>query len=150
MFKMKRTVLLVLIVLCFTNMQCDKDNPEVNLDNPCDEVVIVGRELYGNLISDDFQFIDVEIFDDCLSIKIGASGCDGENWGFNLIDSGAIAESLPEQRNIKFQLVNNEEDCDAYFEKTIAFDLKPLQINNSVNKIILHLEGWGPPLTYSY
>ncbi|GAL90398.1 hypothetical protein [Jejuia pallidilutea] len=149
MLKIKKTALLILIALCFTNMQCDEDALVVDVDNSCDEVVILNKALYGSLVSDDFNFIDVEIVDDCLNIKIGASGCDGATWACNLVSSEAIAQSLPEQRNLKFELVNNE-DCDAYFEKTISFNLKPLQISNSVNKVVLHLNGWESSLLYSY
>ncbi|MFD1162857.1 hypothetical protein [Hwangdonia seohaensis] len=129
------------------NMQCEENDDIVDLD--CDFAVAIDKEKYDGLETASFKIISAEIIDDCLVIKIGASGCSTDNWSFNLVDSGAIAESSPEQRYLKFQLINNEV-CLAYFEKTISFNLKPLQIDNSVNEVILHIEGLESSLNYTY
>lgn len=143
----KKTIFFLIISLSIMNMQCE-DNDDV-IDAECDFVATVNKALYDNLETASFQITSAEIINDCLEIKIGASGCDGNSWEFNLVDSGAVAESLPEQRFLKLQLIN-EELCDAYFEKTTSFDLTPLQINNGVNEVILHIEGLESALNYKY
>lgn len=145
----KRISFFAVCILCFLNTQCDEDDLPPGFDTFCDETVIVDNVLFDSLESDDFQFGSAEIFDNCLSIQVIASGCSGDTWGFKLVDSEAIAESLPEQRNIKLEFVNNE-DCDAVIGHTVSFDIEALQIDNTVNQVILHLEGWVPSLTYSY
>ena len=144
-----KTIFLVIpLALCFINMQCD-DNDDINRSSGiCDETTIINHDLYENLNSANFTFIEEEITNDCLHIEIGASGCDGNTWGFNLVDSGAVAESSPEQRYLKFQLIN-EELCLAFFERTVSFDLTPLQIDGS-HEIILHIEGLESSLHYTY
>ncbi|MEW4925309.1 hypothetical protein [Algibacter sp. 2305UL17-15] len=143
---LKNIIFFSVIAFCFMNLQCEDDDDVI--DSICDEVTVVNKDIYDNLVSDDFQFVEVAITDDCLNIKISASGCDGATWGFELVDSGAVAESSPEQRYLKFQLVN-EELCDAVIQKTISFDLRPLQIQGST-KIILNIEGLQESVTYSY
>jgi hypothetical protein len=142
----KKLLLLVVLAFCSINMQCDEDDAVYS--GNCDQVVIIDEDFYNSLSSENFTFIDAEIIDDCLSITIGASGCDGNSWNFNLIDSGAIAESSPEQRYLKFQLENNE-DCLAVFERSVSFDLNPIQIEGS-HEIILNIEGLEPTLNYKY
>ncbi|WP_418602788.1 hypothetical protein [Hwangdonia sp.] len=130
------------------NTQCEDENDDL-YNGACDFVTIVDKSEYDNLESANFKLSNAEITGDCLTVTVSASGCSTDNWGFNLVDSGAIAESSPEQRYLKFQLINNEV-CLAYFEKTISFNLKPLQIDNSVNEVILHIEGLESSLNYTY
>lgn len=144
-----KTIFLIMpLALCFMNMQCE-DDININRSNEiCDKTTLVDQDLYDNLTTSNFTFISAEIIDDCLTIEIGASGCDGNTWGFNLVDSGVVAESSPEQRYLKFQLIN-EEACLAYFERTVSFNLIPLQVNGS-HEIILQIEGLETPLHYKY
>ncbi len=93
------------------------------------------------------NIISLEIEDDCLLINFGASGCDGNSWELKLIDSGAIMESYPEQRNLKFFL-KNEEACLAYFTKEISFDISDLQIDS--DKIYLNILNNDSQLLYDY
>lgn len=147
MYKLiKKVVLFFSISLCLLNMQCDDDI--IVDDFPCEFSTVVNESEYANLVSDEFTFVEANIDLDCLFIKISASGCDGNSWQFNLVDSGAVAESSPEQRFLKFALENNEL-CLAVFERTVSFDLKPLQIENS-NEIILNIEGLESSLNYKY
>lgn len=142
----KKIVFILLTAFCFMNTQCDEDD-DYYFGN-CDDVVIVDEGLYNSLSSENFTFIDAEIIDDCLSITIGASGCNGNSWSFSLVASEAIAESFPEQRYLKFQL-DNKEECLAVFERTITFDLTPIQIEGS-QEIILNIEGLESSLNYKY
>lgn len=146
MLQFIRKVFFVLVsLLCFTNTQCEDD---VAVSQDCDFKTIVSNSLYDSASSQGVTFINAKIEDDCLSLKIGASGCDGSTWGFSLVDSGAVAESFPEQRYLKLDF-NNEELCLAFFERTITFDLKPVRVQGS-SKVILHIEGIEQPLEYSY
>ncbi|MDO5978273.1 hypothetical protein [Flavivirga spongiicola] len=128
--------------------KCEDDHDISPIIEICDQKTMVNKNIYDNLVSADFDFVSTEITDNCLAIEISASGCDGNSWEFNLVDSGAVAESSPEQRYLKFQLIN-EEACLAVFKKTITFDLTPLQISGS-NEVILHLEGLESSLRYKY
>lgn len=145
---MKKILFTVSVILCFMNMQCKEEGIKSSGDKVCGQTTIVNEEIYNNLVSANFMFVNAEIADDCLTIEISASGCDGNSWKFKLVDSGAIAESSPEQRYLKFQLIN-EEDCLAVFKRTVSFNLTPLQINGS-HEIILHLEGLESSLNYKY
>lgn len=118
------------IMFCSMNVLCeDVDEPIID-GNFCDYKTIINSDLYKDLQSAQFEFVNAEIVDDCLIIEIGASGCDGDTWEFKLVDSGAVAESFPEQRFLKLQLVNNEL-CTAFFQRTISFDLTPVRVHDS-------------------
>ena len=145
-YTIKKIFFVVSTTFCFMNMQCE-DHDDV-FELTCDFVTTIDKTKYDNLETASFTFITAEIVGDCLILQIGASGCSGDNWSFNLVDSGAIAESSPEQRFLKFQLINNEM-CLAFFERTVSFDLSPLQINGS-NETILHIEGLESSLHYKY
>ncbi|WP_203257727.1 hypothetical protein [Hyunsoonleella ulvae] len=144
---MKKISFLILVMCCFLSTQCE-DDIVLDIDNTCDDVVVVDDIAFDNIQSDSFQFVDVVIEGDCLHVTIGASGCDGNSWSYGLVDSGAVAESSPEQRFLKLEFLNPEV-CTAFFERTISFNIASLQINGS-NEIILNLNGWEPPLNYSY
>lgn len=143
----KKLVFLLWIPVLFLNTQCDEDNIILD-DFPCDETVIIDQSLYNNLESDSFSIENAEIIDNCLSLRIGASGCDGSSWEFDLLDSGTVAESSPEQRFLKLQLINNEA-CLAVIGRTVSFNVSSLQIEGS-NEIILHIEGFGASIAYNY
>ncbi|WP_303318497.1 hypothetical protein Q4Q34_04090 [Flavivirga abyssicola] len=146
---MLRKILLVVSIMCsFLSIQCKEDDDIKPTIDICDQKTVINKNIYNNLVSADFNLVSAEITNNCLTIEISASGCDGNSWEFNLVDSGAVAESSPEQRYLKFQLIN-QEACLAVFKKTISFDLAPLQINGS-NEIILHFEGLESLLRYKY
>ena len=145
---LKKILFVVSIMCCFLSTKCEDDHDTIPIIEICDQKTMVNKNIYDNLVSADFDFVSAEITDNCLAIEISASGCDGNSWEFNLVDSGAVAESSPEQRYLKFQLIN-EEACLAVFKKTISFDLTPLQISGS-NEVILHLEGLESSLRYKY
>ncbi len=141
----KQLTLSLIVIMCFLSTQCDDDESIVT---NCDQNVIVNEDLYNDLETAFFTFVNVEVIDDCLSVEISSSGCDGNSWEFNMVDSGLILESFPEQRNLKFQLINNEA-CLAVFQRTVTFDLLPLRIEGS-NEINLNIDGLGESVTYSY
>lgn len=135
--------------LLLMNTTCDEDAPFYDDQSDiCDLKTIVNKSLYDNVDTTGYNLVEAEIVDDCLLITIGASGCSGNSWEYRLVDSGAVAESSPEQRFLKFEL-SNSEACQAFFQKTVSFDLRPLKISGS-QEIILNLENSNNPFTYSY
>ncbi len=108
---------------------------------------IIDDGLYKNGPVDHLTILDAEIIGDSIFIEFGSSGCDGSTWELFLVDANVIMKSKPEQRNIRLSL-KNKELCEAYFTKTISFNIKPLQIQS--NKIYLNLKYWNKELLYEY
>jgi len=127
------------------NTQCDEDN---EIETPCGQSVIIDSGFYDTAESSLYNLISAEIEGNCLTINISASGCDGNSWSMVLVDSGAVAESSPEQRFLKF-VFTNEEVCLAVFSQERSFDLSALQVSGS-NEIILNIEDFPEPFTYAY
>ena len=132
--------------LLLMNFQCDEDND--HLISLCDEPVVVDNSAYETSESAFYTLINAEINGDCLHVNISSSGCNANTWFFNLIDSENIAESMPPQRYLKLELINNEA-CLAVFNKEQSFDLAPLRITG-VNEVLLNIEDFPVPLTYTY
>ncbi len=117
-----------------------------NNQTACSQNVIVSQTEYQNAPNDLFSIIEMTITGDCLNIKFGASGCDGNNWIVKLIDSGTIAESYPCQRTLRLSL-DNTEMCTAVPTKEISFNIKDLQVTGN-NNVILHVS--GEEILYEY
>ena len=143
---MKQLLFFIVLIFSVMNTQCN-DNNSIDT-NACDLTALVDEEAYAKANFEGLNITNATIEADCLQVTFGALGCSGKNWEFQLIDSGAVAESLPEQRYIKLNFKNNEA-CLAYFERTVSFNLKPVRVKGS-NEIVLHLEGLNTPLTYNY
>lgn len=141
----KRLLSLLCFALLFMNTQCDEDN---EIETPCGQSVIIDSGFYDTAESSLYNLISAEIEGNCLTINISASGCDGNSWSMVLVDSGAVAESSPEQRFLKF-VFTNEEVCLAVFSQERSFDLSALQVSGS-NEIILNIEDFPEPFTYAY
>jgi hypothetical protein len=109
--------------------------------------LVIGKDLYDSIKSENFLISSVSISGDSLKIKLCSGGCSGETWDVRLVDSGAVAESFPEQRWAKVGF-KNEEICYAYICREYIFDLKPLQTGSG--KLSLHLDGWDGSLLYEY
>lgn len=131
-----------------SGVKCEDGSPVLDYSSACDQNATVDQNLYSNLDSAHFNFVNAQIVDNCLYVEVSSSGCSGDSWEFKLVDSGEVAESLPEQRYLKFQLTNAEL-CDAVFKKTVSFDLTLLQISGS-NEILLNIEGLESSLNYKY
>lgn len=98
--------------------------------------------------SSHFTLNKATIVGDNLEIEISASGCSGMTWKVGLVDSEAVAYSLPIQRFMRVTF-ENMELCLAYFTKKYTFDLKPIRVQG-YNKIHINLNNWDSPLIYSY
>ncbi len=139
-------ILLNLILVLFISCN-DSDDPEF-IDSKCDQIVIIDNQKYINDKSSGLSVQSVEINGDCLNVVLTSGGCDGKTWVAELVDANWIAESIPEQRDLRI-LLQNEELCDANISKMYSFDLRPTRIVNS-NKILLNLEFWDEQILYEY
>ncbi|WCO02272.1 hypothetical protein [Psychroserpens ponticola] len=142
----KISMALICFPLLLMNTQCDEDD-DFQVRN-CGQTVIIDNAFYESAISGDYALVGFEIIEDCLTIEVSASGCDGESWSMVLVDSGAVAESSPEQRYLKF-VFTNEEACLAVFSQSRVFDLSGLRVDGS-NEIVLNIEGVPDPINYLY
>lgn len=127
------------------NTQCDSEDLDVAY---CGQSVVIDTDFFDSAVSDSYELLSVNLSDDCLTIEVSASGCDGESWSMVLVDSGSVAESSPEQRYLKF-IFSNDEVCLAVFSQSRSFDLQNLQVEDS-NEIVLNIDGFTEPITYTY
>ncbi|WP_460218052.1 hypothetical protein [Psychroserpens sp. MEBiC05023] len=145
---MKRSKLILSLfcfALLFMNTQCDDEDV---VEEPCGQTVVIDSGFFESAESGFYNLISADIEGNCLNINVSASGCDGSTWSMVLVDSGAVAESSPEQRFLKF-VFTNQEVCLAVFTQERSFDLSSLQVSGS-NEIILNIEDFPEALTYSY
>lgn len=132
--------------LLLMNTQCDEDD-DFQVSS-CGQPVIIDDAFFETAESSDYVLVDSSITNDCLTVEISASGCDGESWSMVLVDSGNVAESSPEQRYLKFVFTNNEA-CLAVFSQVREFNLSTLRVDGST-EVVLNIEGFPEPLLYSY
>ncbi len=133
-------------LLLLMNTQCDEDD-DFQVSS-CGQPVIIDNAFFETAESSDYVLVDSSITNDCLTVEISASGCDGESWSMVLVDSGNVAESSPEQRYLKFVFTNNEA-CLAVFSQVREFNLSTLRVDGST-EVVLNIEGFPEPLLYSY
>ena len=140
----------LVVCMCFSlllmNTQCDEDD-DFQVSS-CGQSAIIDSAFFETAESSEYFLDGYSINDDCLTIEISASGCDGESWSMVLVDSGNVAESSPEQRYLKFVFTNNE-TCLAVFSQVREFNLSALRVDGS-NEIVLNIEGFPEPLSYFY
>jgi len=136
---------LVILFLAPIALSCtNNDDPSAN---ECDFQTLISGGLYVNAPSDELVINSLDISNDCLRINFSASGCSGDTWEIQLIDSEAILESLPPQRNLRLSL-KNEEDCEAFITKEYTFDISNLQVQN--NQVYLNIVNADESILYSY
>ncbi|MBW2962824.1 hypothetical protein [Mesonia aestuariivivens] len=128
--------------------QEDDDNNVIIKTNTCGESIIIDAENYNNAESDAVTITDITIDNDCLIVSFSSSGCDGNTWITQLIDSEAILESNPPQRKLRI-ILNNNEACLAVITKQKVFDLTELQIAES-NSIFLKFDSLDEEFLYEY
>ncbi len=136
-----------LFLMLFVSCSDSDDNDEF-IDSKCDQITSIDILKYKNNESSVFSIQSVEITGDCLEVIIGSGGCSGETWVTELVDANRVAESNPEQRDLRI-LLKNEELCNAFISKTYSFDLRPIRIVDS-NKVLLNLEFWDEQILYEY
>ncbi|MCB9256274.1 MAG: hypothetical protein H6579_04005 [Chitinophagales bacterium] len=135
---------LVLSFLALSLLACSK-NKDIN--STCDLASISSIAQYNNAPSDLVSIDSIWIEDNCLHLIFGASGCSGDSWEVKLIDSEAILESYPPQRNLRLSL-KNDELCLAYFTKELSFDISNLQVDG--DRVYLNLSDSNQGVLYEY
>ena len=126
-------------------LSCSKDKDTQS--NRCELETIQSAGKYITAPSDELTIESLEIEDDCLKIAFLSGGCQGDTWEVKLIDSDAILESNPPQRNLRLSL-KNRETCEALIKKEITFDVSNLQVDGK--KVQLNLTNSGDKVLYEY
>jgi len=139
-------MLLVFTALTILLTACD-DIEETDCFEACCIGVIIDAQEYRNAPADELEILNVELAGDCLVIRIESGGCDGYSWEIKLIDSEAIMESYPPQRNLRLSL-KNQEPCDAVVIKERAFNVSNLRLD--YGKIKLNITNSGDQILYEY
>ena len=80
----------------------------------------------GDLEQDPYTLIDAKLAGDVLSLRAGFSGCSPDH-PFQLYASRGFMESNPVQTWALLVHDDRGELCDAWFERTLQFDLSPLR-----------------------
>ncbi|WP_299364013.1 hypothetical protein [Winogradskyella sp.] len=139
---------ILLYALFLLNFQCFEDDANTDLPDNCGTFALIDSGTFQNGATSLYSIIGVDITDDCMSINFSATGCDGSTWIMQLIDSGEVQETSPPQRSIKLFLINDEA-CLAEISAVQIFDLSTLRVEGE-SEIILNLEGFDEPITYTY
>ena len=140
-----------LFILCavsgifFSSCSDDDNNNPVS---DCDKNIIVNEERFAQTSTDNYGIENVVLNENCLKITFGSSGCDSNSWEINLVASEMVVETSPVQHFLKIDLFNPE-DCTAFIQKTISFDISDLQSSNE-NQVQLNIDGWDDNILYSY
>lgn len=100
--------------------------------------VIIDEKLYNNVKTNNYTIKNVKLENNSFKVTISASGCSGDSWIVNLVDSSEILESNPIQRKVKIDLQNNEA-CEALITKEFIFDITKLK--DGGKHVILNLVG---------
>jgi len=143
---MRTIIISVAIALGILFSNCENNNSTTNSFD-VHQTIIVDSELFINAPDDDFDFANAEIIGDSLKLTIRYGGGCGDV-EIKLIDSGAIMESYPVQRNIRLSL-KDKDLCKALLTKVISFNLIPVRVSDN-QKVSLNLAGWESPLLYEY
>lgn len=143
---MKRSILVFSLIL-ISLLSCSESDDNPYEDSVCDQITKVDSSRYKSNQSEGFLIRSVQVIGDCLEVEIESSGCSGDTWKVELIDADRVAESNPEQRDLKV-LLENEELCNAIVFKTYTFDLRPVRTGNNV--VLLNLESWEEQIRYEY
>lgn len=136
--------ILMAFVLSTSFLGCSKDNDDNTI---CEFATIISSEAYENAPSDVLTINSLEINDNCLKINFSSGGCNGNSWEIKLIDSEAILESNPPQRNLRLSL-KNEELCYAYITKELTFDISNLRVDG--NQVQLNITNSDDTILYEY
>ena len=138
------TLIGILFISC-TKDDCDNSTDETICDSISE---IIEQENFNDVDTSTYVITQVELNEHCLSITMGASGCNPEFWGLDLYSIDAFYTIFPLQRAVKVNL-RNDQLCEAYFEKLISFDLTPFQIEGQ-NELPLNIESWDEQIIYEY
>jgi len=139
---------IVVFFICLFVLSCNS-NDEPTIENKCNvSSEIISSEDFSAVSTSNYAITKVEINEDCIEITFGSSGCGTELWEEHLFSVDSFYTIFPLQRDLKMKLIN-EELCEAYFIKTVSFDLTPLQIDGQ-NIVPLNIYGWNEQVIYEY
>jgi len=133
--------------LFFTVFCCNNDDDNSAQETNCDFITVINDDDYNNAPSDALVINSLDIVDNCLTVNFSAGGCDGSSWEVLLIDSGAILDSNPPQRNLRLSLLNPEL-CEALITEELSFDISDLQVDG--NQVILNVTNSDMSILYEY
>ena len=134
--------------ICLFVLGCNS-NDEPTIENKCDvSSEIISSEDFSAVSTSNYVITKLEINEDCIEITFGSSGCGTELWEEHLFSVDDFYTIFPLQRDLKMELIN-EELCEAYFIKTVSFNLIPLQIDGQ-NIVPLNIYGWNEQVSYDY
>ena len=120
-------------LMIFTIIACSDDRAK-DLAQNCQSSTLISQEQYESATASSITINSLDIIGDCLKVNFSSSGCNGDKWEVQLIDSGDVLESFPPQRNLKLSL-ENKEDCQSYITKEITFDVSNLQVDGNQVKL---------------
>jgi len=134
--------------ICLFVLGCNS-NDEPTIENKCDvSSEIISSEDFSAVSTSNYVITKLEINEDCIEITFGSSGCGTELWEEHLFSVDDFYTIFPLQRDLKMELIN-EESCEAYFIKTVSFNLIPLQLEGQ-NLLPLNIYGWNEQVSYEY
>lgn len=114
----------------------------------CGPLTTISESVYDE-ITIDYSILGVTVSQDCIFLEVSTSGCDGQTWQVNLVDSGQVyIENDEYKRNLKVQLIN-QEACAAVPTAVFGFNLSPLIVDDT-NTIELVIEGYDEQVFYTY
>lgn len=146
--KPNKLIYIPLFFLLLLNIQCLDDDEISSLPTNCNDIARIDSFSYENAATDSYTINSAVLNEDCLIINISASGCSGNSWVMQLMDSGEVDESLPPQRSLKLFLINSEA-CLSVVNRQRSFDVSTLQIDDT-DEIVLNIDGFSETIMYAY
>ncbi len=110
----------------------------------CEKVTIISPELYSTINVSSITSAEIE--EDCLKITFNILSTQDKIKDVMLVDSGAILESNPIQRKLKFNIKENLTKPTSISETT-SFDISNLAEPDET--IILNIDGYDKQITYN-
>jgi len=111
----------------------------------CEKYTIISEPLYNDAKAT--TIIKAQIIENCLELTFSILSTQDHIKDVNLIDSGAILESSPTQRNLKLVVTENLTKPTS-IDVTTSFDISNLVAWDYDDEIILNIEGLSKSLRY--
>lgn len=153
---MKKSNLLFLSLLIFVAFSCQKNDLDVNcFDNSntldtCELEIVQDADLYNEDSMTSPFILGAALENNCLEINFLVSGCNSEESGIVVYDSGSFElnnDGIP-VRNIRIDHPSTG-DCLAGFEFRKTTDLSELRICD-YDAIIIRIDNYDQEILYEY
>jgi hypothetical protein len=139
--KFTATLFFLLLLLVTTLPACKKE--------PCNKP---GCQQLGtspeNSKNTNFKINSASMKGDCIKLEVSYSGCTADRRKFALIWDGTITKSNPSAARLKLVDEAPPEMCEAYFTKTLFFDVKKIKTNFRQQTVMLMVEDYPTPVKY--